>query len=46
MPPALAWDEHTAWLGEQEAARQHGDASLDADGLARARELAGPRPRG
>jgi hypothetical protein len=42
---AQAWDEHAAWLGEQESARARGDdQALDADAVTRARELAGPRP--
>ncbi|GAB3359078.1 hypothetical protein [Modestobacter lapidis] len=46
-PPAAAWDEHAAWLDAQEAARERGeDDALDAAELTRARELAGPRPRG
>ena len=43
--PARAWDEHTAWLDAQDAARAAGDLwALDAVTLAAARVLAGPRP--
>jgi hypothetical protein len=41
---AAAWDEHTAWLDEQDAARGRGDDALDADSVTHARELAGTRP--
>ena len=45
VAPAQAWDEHTAWLDEQEAAAVRGDAgALDLAAVARIRELAGPRP--
>jgi hypothetical protein len=45
ITPAQAWDEHAAWLTEQEAAAARGDAdALDAAAVARVRELAGPRP--
>jgi len=40
-----AWEQHTAWLDEQETARAAGDpAALDRDSIAAARELTGPRP--
>jgi hypothetical protein len=46
VPPTYAWGEYTDWLDEQEAARERGDdEALDADEIAGARELAGPRPR-
>jgi hypothetical protein len=45
ITPARAWDEHTAWLDAQNAARAAGDpGALDAVTLAAARVLAGPRP--
>ena len=44
VDPAAAWDDHTAWLDEQDAARGRGDDALDADAVASARELAGARP--
>jgi hypothetical protein len=40
-----AWEQHTAWLDEQEAARAAGDAdALDRDSIAAARDLTGSRP--
>jgi hypothetical protein len=40
-----AWEQHTAWLDEQEAARAAGDShALDADSIAAARDLSGHRP--
>ena len=44
VPPATAWDQHTSWLDEQDAARDRGEEALDPSATARARELAGPRP--
>jgi hypothetical protein len=44
VPPASAWDDHTAWLDEQDAARERGEDALDAAGVAQARELAAERP--
>ncbi|MCW2536828.1 MAG: uncharacterized protein JWQ26_2527 [Modestobacter sp.] len=45
ITPAQAWDEHAAWLAEQEAASARGDAdALDAVAIGRVRDLAGPRP--
>jgi hypothetical protein len=43
--PRAAWERHTGWLNEQEAARRAGDAeALDEESLAHARRLAGRRP--
>ena len=40
-----AWERHTGWLNEQEAARRAGDAeALDEESLAHARRLAGRHP--
>ncbi|MGY1839707.1 MULTISPECIES: hypothetical protein [unclassified Modestobacter] len=43
--PHAAWEDHTAWLDEQEQARERGDAdALDAAAVTAARERAGGRP--
>ena len=43
--PRAAWEQHTGWLDEQATARTAGDAdALDAESIAAARDLAGPRP--
>ncbi|MEU2348043.1 hypothetical protein [Modestobacter sp. NPDC049651] len=43
--PRAAWEQHTAWLDAQAAARRGGDLeALDEAAVATARELAGPRP--
>lgn len=45
VAPARAWQDHVGWLDAQEAAAAAGDAgALGPEALARARELAGPRP--
>ncbi len=47
LAPAQAWDEYTSWLDAQEAAGAAGSfGALDPEAVARARELAGPRPAG
>jgi hypothetical protein len=45
ISPAAAWQQHTAWLDQQERFRADGDAhALDRETIATARELAGRRP--
>ncbi len=45
VTPRAAWQQHTAWLDEQEKARAAGDHdALDPESIARARDLAGRRP--
>ena len=45
ISPRAAWEQHTAWLDQQENARAAGDAdALDRESIATARELAGRRP--
>jgi hypothetical protein len=44
VSPGSAWDEHMAWLDEQDATRGRGAETLDADSVTAARALAGPRP--
>lgn len=41
-----AWDEYSTWLDQQPDARRGAAGALDADAVDRARELAGPRPKG
>jgi hypothetical protein len=45
VTPRAAWERHTRWLDEQDAARRAGDRdALDAEEIAEARRLAGRRP--
>ena len=45
VSPRAAWQQHAAWLDEQEKARAAGDTdALDRESIARARDLAGRRP--
>jgi hypothetical protein len=45
ISPRAAWEQHSAWLDEQETARAAGDHdALDGESVAAARDLAGSRP--